>query len=263
MSASTTISPAGSGTLPTPKVRLGNNQYFEVIDLYDIVLDSVIGAVKLFRPVEVVAYDVTQEQIDRGLYLEMLAYKAGKSKASIENNDSSYKVPSQTIGGINAFDGNDVRGGVNYNHNAPRVPISVDRINQINVSARNEVLPAWKMLNNRFTEAAIRYRDTSGNYQAVQCVTPCSRRGRHKYFGKSFMYSSEYSPYYVCFRFVMNNEDGGKEYSALSRVVKICHDTHPFVVDGAASNLIGLQCGDINSSFDKGLLRCYFETRLP
>lgn len=255
--------PTKSNVLPIPKVRLSTIDFHKDIQIYDDNLNTVLRLARLRRYPEVIAMDLTDEQIDKGVYLEMIVYKHGFSKTSLVNNQSEYKIPASWIGGVNLFNGKPTRGGT-QRHLLTGLPVAVDRPNHYKVASHNQVINAWEYLNNRFIERGVAWRDTSGTVTTIPLLIPSWRKNKQRPFGQTFMYSSVYSPLYVAFRYIMENEDGLRFHSGpLSRVVKICHERHPFNVDAAASALLGSTCGTINPLLDINNLHCYFETRLP
>lgn len=252
-----------SGGLPIPKVRLSTIGYSVDIDIFDDVNNTTLTQAKLFRYPEVVAMDLTTEQIEKGVYLEMVIYKNGKSRTSTIGQDSAYKIPVSWIGGVNLFNGKPTRGG-SHSHKLTGSLVAVDRPNHYKINAHNEVINAWQYLHNRFVVRDVQWRDTIGNINGTDMIIPAWRKNKFRSFAKTFMYSSEYSPMYIAFRYIMENEDGLRFHSGgLSRVVKICHDVHPFLVDGVESAILDATCGTINPLFNINSLQCSFETRLP
>jgi hypothetical protein len=244
--------------LSTPKVRLQSHtaQSIEYVDLNS---NSVGGTLKLIEYPEVVAMDLTQEQIEKGVYVEMVHYKRGRCASRFKNEDSSYKIPVSWIGGVNLFQGSSTRGGAHYSA-APNALLGVDRPNHYKVNAINEVIPVWRYLHNRLHKSTVDYIDTLGNFNSTSIFT---HDNQFKKFGRSFMYGANYTPYYFAFRYVMQNDDGTFTTGALSRVLKLCTDQFAFIVDGKQSAILGRQVGSVHPFFNNDVFRVGWETRLP
>jgi hypothetical protein len=201
-----------SSMLPIPKLRLqnddgaGNNNV--PIDWYVYAGNATGGQSSLFHFPEVVANDLTQEQIDKGVYVEMLMYRRGKTRTN-SANEAGYIVPAPWIGGVNPLGNKWTRGGDSSIHvSMGGGVLAVDRPNHYQVTSQNQVIPVWQYLNNRFTRYMVKYRDSAGLDQVLECSCPSSRLKSVMYSpGGRFGYSAQYTPMYIAFRYVMWDED--------------------------------------------------------
>lgn len=266
-----TTSEGPAQMLPVPKVRLypispvdGSSNYVEVEYLDNG--GNVGGTYKLFNFPQVIASDLTDAQIKAGVYVEMVAYRRGKSPT--DNNSGhqvsgGYIVPSPWIGGVNPLNGRWSRGG---GHTFSGIgALNADRPNHYQVTAHNEIINVYEYLHNRYKTGTVLYRDTTANQQGLQMLIPSSRdRSANFYPSTRFAYSARHTPYYFAFRYVMWDEEARKWNSGpLSRVIKHVPKQHPFNYDAAASNTNGVPCCNISPNFDQFIFNCWFETRLP
>lgn len=260
---------ASPASLPIPKVRLqnddgaGNNNV--QIDWYVYAGNSTGWQSYLFHFPEVVANDLTQEQIDKGVYVEMMIYRRGKNKRN-NANEAGYIVPAPWIGGVNPLGNKWTRGGDSSIHsNMGGGLLAVDRPNHYQVISQNQVIPVWRYLNNRFTRLLVQYRDSAWLDQFLECSCPASRAKSVMYSpGGKFGYSAQYTPMYIAFRYVMWDEESRQFISwPTSQKIKIAQRKHPFNFNPSASAIIGRPCVDINPLSTPEELQCWLETRLP
>ena len=217
MSSSYINTQGGSSGLPIPKLRLNSFNQADVkqtvsIKKYDYANNASSGSFELVNFPEIITTDLTDEQIAKGVYVEMLHYSKGKSNADYiytsgitgktykGDLENSYKVPISWIGGVNLFDGKWTRGGrCTVTHLGGVVDLTVDRPNHYKVSAHNEVIPVWKYLNNRLCEIKVNYRDVNANITALNCVTPVAGLANYPgRVGRHFGYSAKLRSYYIC-----------------------------------------------------------------
>jgi len=248
-----------TGGLPTPKVKLVTNDSTFGAHPVNIQHSDNAGTFKLYRYPTVVANDLTEQQIEDGVYVEMAHYVRGKSPSAYNTNknEAGYVVPAPWIGGINPFNGDWTRGG---HHNG-----TGDRPNHYQVLSINEEIPVFEYLHNRHIEKSVGYYDISGIPQWVVLKIRRARNHASNYPGKAFMYSAKYQPYYFMFRYVMKDKTDDRQWVSgpWSRVVKMAYKEHPFNVDAQASAIIGRQVGTVNPLLNVDEMQCWFETRLP
>lgn len=256
--------------LPTPKVRLNNVWSFVSVDRYKYWGNSIWGQYSIFRYPEVVAMDITQDQIEKWIYVEMLAYHRGKYWRDI-NNDSAYKVPSSWIWWINTLQSIypwilSTRWWSSKIHmNMWWWNLLVDKPNHYKVNSQNEVINVWQYLNNRMTIVPVSYRDISWLDQSIECLCPANwlRRFSNTPWSR-FWYSARYTPYYFRFRYIMKDENWYWFISwPLSPIIKMTQEEHPFKFDAVASTINNSVCVNINTSANNTIARCMFETKLP
>lgn len=257
--------------LPMPKVRLqpwDQSQPFAVIDWYKYGGNTVWWQYKLHNYPEVITMDLTDEQIAKGVRVEMLVYNRGKSQyQSSTNEDAGYKIPASYIGGVNTLGNLDTRWGI---HTFTwGWALAVDRPNHYKVTNRNEVIPVREYLHNRMSQVWIQYNDIAWWQQYIWALTVAQwiRNSWPNYPWSKFGYSSRYRPLYFAFRYIMKADDGYSYISwPLTRVIKLTQEEHPFIFNPDASRILWTTVNDINPlALPAGAdnARCRFETRLP
>lgn len=245
------------GGLPVPLVKLNSNTTQFGIHPVKIEHSNGTDSFFVYRYPTVTAVDLTQEQIEKGVYVEMAHYTRGKSPSrNIDKTESGYVVPAPQIGGANPLGNKWTRGG---QHMDP-----ADRPNHYRVTAQNELIPVFEYLKNRHVTMSIGYYDTTGNIQYVSLPVRRARNHANIYPGTAFMYSGRYQPYYFKFRYVMWDDEANNFVSGpWSRVVKLATKVHPFQVDAQASALLNRQVGVLSPMLNTTEVQCWIETRLP
>lgn len=268
MSQSTLPSSWWGSSLPTPKVRLNkwdSLQPFVVVDWYKYWWNTVWWQYSLYRYPEVVTMDLTDEQIEKWVWVEMLTYNKSKSPYWFQNEDAAYKVPVSRIGWVNTLWNLDTRWWGQSFFNA--WPLAVDRPNHYQVLNRNEVIPVWQYLNNRMSQVWIQYNDASlwtSNVVWALTVAQWIRNSWPNYPWSKFWYSSRYRPLYFKFRYIMKADDGYSYISwPLTPTIKLCQEEHPFNFDAVASTALWITSHNINPLANPDSAMCWFETRLP
>lgn len=261
--------------LSMPKVRLAswNTTTWQTvtIDWYKYWGNVVGGQFSLFRYPEVVTQDLTDEQIEKGVWVEMLTYHRGKWFASVKNTDAAYKVPSSRVGWVNTLQQEvggtiDSRGWTSHIHwNMWGWLLAVDRPNHYRVTARNEVVPVWQYLNNRMSVYDVAYNDATNNWNSIGCLCPSQWIRRFaNYSWSRFGYSAAYTPFYFRFRYIMKDENGFWFISwPMSPIIKMTQDNHPFEFDAVASTNYWATCLNLNPLATWKEARCTIETKLP
>ena len=260
--------PQSTWWLPMPKVRLqpwDQAQPFAIVDWYKYWGNATWGQYKLHNYPEVITMDLTDEQIAKGVRVEMLTYNRGKSQyASTTNEDAGYKIPTSYIGWVNTLGNLDTRW---WQQTFFWVwLLAVDRPNHYQVTDRNQVVPVWQYLHNRMSQVGIAYRDITNNTSISGALTVAQgmRNSWPNYPWSRFGYSSRYRPLYFAFRYVMKADDWYSYISwPLTRVIKLAQEEHPFRYNADASNILWITANDLNPSASQDSARCWFETRLP
>jgi hypothetical protein len=269
MSASNTQQQNISG-LPIPHVKLygGDATYPQTVTLKSYVhAGNASGPdFKLRRYPLVVAMDLTTEQIEKGVYVEMSYYRGGKSQSSAgygNESGSGYVNPAPIIGGVNPLGNKWTRGGLQQFTGG--VVLAVDRPNHYQVTSQNQVINVYEYLNNRMSFMNVVYTDTAGVQQLLNVLVPSHRIKRFvKVPGRHFGYSAMLAPYYFMFRYVMWDDESNQFVSGpWSRVVKMMPDQFPFDYDEIATNTLGITAVTISPFFDPNLELCQFETHTP
>lgn len=270
-SGSLTTKKSSWGWLPMPKVRLqpwDPAQPFAIIDWYKYGSNTVWWQYKLHNYPEIITMDLTDEQIAKWVWIEMLVYNRGKSQYSWSTNeDAWYKIPTSYIGGVNTLGNLDTRWGIHTF--AWGWALAVDRPNHYQVTDRNQVIPVRQYLHNRMSQVWIQYNDAVLWPSVVWALTVSQgiRNSWPNYPWSRFGYSSRYRPLYFAFRYIMKADDGYSYISwPLTRVIKLAQEEHPFIFNPAASLTAWTVVNDLNPlALPDGAdnARCRFETRLP
>lgn len=254
--------------LPMPKVRLQpwtQAQPFAVIDRYKYGGNTTGWQYRLYNYPEIVTMDLTDEQIEKGVWVEMLTYNRGKSQYSTWNTDAWYKVPVSRVGWVNTLWNLDTRWGWQWFINAGA--LAVDRPNHFQVTDRNQVLPVRQYLHNRMSQIGIRYWDAATNTDMTQdalTVAQWMRATWLNYAQNKFWYSPRYRPLYFKFRYIMKADDGYSYVSwPLTPVIKLAQKEHPFDFDPIASWVNWRTSVNLNAWADPWEAQCRFGTRLP
>jgi hypothetical protein len=253
--------PAG---LPIPKIGLSN-------EVSSISLQTNNGAsnLNLFHYPIVTAQDLTTKQIKDGVYVEMVVYRrSGKHRVAglSKKQTSGYVAPSAWIAGSSPLNNEWTRSGKHKDVSGNDLPF--DRPNHYKVTNQNQTLPVYEYLQNRHIIDNCFYRvsNSGGAIQNLKNVALVQSKKRSVCInpGSTFMYSSQYTPYYFAFRYIMWDKKSRQYVSGpLSRVIKLTHKEHPFIVDPVDSQLVGKQTGIVNPNFVNTDLICHTETRLP
>lgn len=257
---------AGGG-LSTPKIKLYHGDDTRpvnvVLNTYKYGANSAGNQFKLTSYPLAVAVDLTQDQIDAGVWIEMAYYKPGKSQSSANDGHvgSAYVIPGAWGAGANQWFGTTTRTG---DHGfLGSIPLAVDRKNHYKVNFKNEVINVYEYLDYRFSEYDVMYRDITGNDVTLTCLVPSNRIRRfYNYPSNHFGYSGVLSPFYCKFRYVMKI---GDDFQAgpWGAKVKVANKDFPFITDEQASQTLGKIANTINPNYSLGYMRCWLETSLP
>ena len=122
------------------------------------------------------------------------------------------------------------------------------------------VTDCTQFLKNRFKTAQVKYLDTGGNTVFTNLLIQTnSGQSKGSYFGKQYMYSPMYRPYYIKFRYIVRNDTNNGWIEGIpSETIAITHSIHPFLVDETASLSLGRKCGSINPLLVVSQMRAQF-----
>lgn len=248
-------------SLPLPKLRLAGGDQTELTK--DIEHTSGSATYRLKKYPTITAMDLSQEQIDKGVYVEMLHYVPHLSPATYRTHSkhAGYIVPVGQIGGTNPLLGI----GTGWTRGGSYTDLA-DRPNHYKVSNINEVLPVWEYLKNRHVLRSVNYNDAPTiNSSSINLLIPTQRiRTAGVKATGTFGYSGQYRPYYFAFRYIMFDEKSNNWISGpLTRVVKLAHKIHPFSRNMTVTASQGMAYNDIDPLFNADEMACWFETRLP
>ena len=263
-----TLPQSSSWWLPMPKVRLQHwtqAQPFAVVDWYKYWWNATGWQYKLFNYPEVITMDLTDEQIAKWVWVEMLVYNRGKSQYPDWNNDSWYKIPVSHIWWVNTLWNLDTRWWTQTFIWA--WPLAVDRPNHYKVTDRNQVIPVWEYLHNRMSQVWIAYNDAttwSTNYAWCLTISQWMRNSWSNLPNNRFWYSTRYRPLYFKFRYIMLADDWYSYISwPLTPTIKLAQKEHPFDYNAVKSTQYWYTVNDLNIWASPDEAQCWFETRLP
>ena len=265
--------------LPVPKVELlsyepgsvivGSSYPDVTVEWFDKANNNAGGTLTILKAPYVVTMDITDEMITQGVFVEMVYYRGRHG-----NGKKSYVAPAPYISGANPLEtlyGNlNTRCGIHTTGAGPTpVPLGIDKPNHYQVTGRNETINVYEYLNGMFTLAPVKYRDTTGTTQTQSCPVPVSKQTTHFDNPSSrFAYSSNYSPLYIAFRYIMrdsgaNGGNGAFISGPLSHPIAVAAKYHPFVQDPLTTATVGLPTCTIHPLFNSGVLNCWHVNRLP
>jgi hypothetical protein len=272
--AGTTTTSAVSATLPVPKIKSVNGMV--QISAFDDQNNTDGATLDLYTPIVVTTMDLSQEQINSGVWLEMLIYSKKRGN-STGNRKSGYVIPTSWVDGKNTLHEDigvplPTRGGESFYFdfdNDVSVPLGVDRLNHVKILNNTQRINAWEYLNGRWCLVQIEYRDINNNSVLEPAYVPASGRRRSgDKFGKRFAYSPVYTPMYIAFRYIMWNQEanlGSGQFISgpISNIVKVTPKYHAFLQNSDATSRYGEACCIINPEFIATELKCTIETKLP
>ena len=234
----TTQSPVGSSykapigqllelyNLPVPNIKLYNTTFGSGINVDTITSANTVGpTIKLINPPFLTANDLSQEQINNNIFLEMVQYKNKKKHGSTNQGLSGgrYVVqPSITLDGsgntindlqtkIYNYYGKTItnRGGIqSYFSGGTNNILAVNRVNHIQIGDVNEIIDLSSYFSGRFIYNKIFYIDEFGTSNSIPNI-PVPLTNRSKNFSNAqtswASYKSKWksgltgTPYKLCY----------------------------------------------------------------
>jgi hypothetical protein len=258
------ITPIGGSGLrmPMPKISLSSEP--STVQSYNtIVVGNTYSSFTLYSPPVLTAMDITHDQIDSGIWIEMLLYRKKRK------GRNGYVVPTSWVDGKNTLTEDILQMYPNSTFTTRGGDLDIglkDRPNHIKINYKNQKINLGDYFHNRFEWSTVQYRDTGGNFVSLDnCLIPVSR-SRSSYFGKTIGYSPDYTPTYAVFRYVMwqPQENGKGQFvtGPISQTIKITALNHPFLKDDLASVTYNKACCSINPLYNKLYMKCFIETKL-
>jgi hypothetical protein len=264
------------GSLPVPKVKLiKGTQSISYLSLdNDLNQVYVAGQFNLQSYPVVVTQDLSDAQmqlaINNRLFVEMVHYRRKTKKNNSTANNAGYVTagvkydiwPNYLPWSQNFWVRNNSATAVFSGYGASG---SIVRENFYPITNHYSNIPVYNMLNNRFHEYNVRYRNTIGDSDDLLTIIPSvgySRGGANRATNR-YAYSPYYTPYYIAFRYIVYTADNKIISGPLSNIVKITHKYMPFKYDYDLSNQSGLPVANINNIYNKTELKCWLETKLP
>jgi len=260
-------------SLPTPFLKLSNNNTsIETFDssIVDLVNEPVIST-----------NDLSFEQINHGVWIEMLVYRKKRKSYNGSSFKKGYVIPPDwTWDPINNVGINSLqqelltlyptktimnRGGETQN-------VYQSRPNHYKVTGNTQSINLGYYLNGRFFYNDIEYYLPDGSTNVINLPIPVSRYQQYG-FGKRFCYDGRLIPTYLKFRYIMfdpdfNNGKGRFITGPLSSTIKITLEKFPFIPTTPFCNNPPCTPTELQSTcitkigvYDK--LICNFESNVP
>jgi len=271
----TTDSPEGSSykapvgqilelyNLPVPLVKLQTTFTGSGSNVVTLNGNNTVGSnIKLMNPPKIIAQNLSQEQLNHGVFIEMVQYKMkGGSGTQNEFKGGGYIVQPRMeddgfgniINGLQTkimtYYGKTInnRGGIQtYNDGSSpgsTTPLIVPRMNHYQVSIQNEVVPLDNYFEGRFTYRALDYY-TGVTYSVLNNI-PIPNTNAQKNINQKvksgnsgttyrLCYAGSLTSLYVSFRYLMfdpySNEGKGKFIEGpLSKTIKVTNRYFPFL----------------------------------
>jgi hypothetical protein len=275
-------------SLPVPNLKISNTPV--VLETFDYHNNSASSGVTLLDSPVIVATDLSNEQINQGVWVEMLVYRKAKRKRNIAKTKKGMVVPpswkwdSISMSGTNTFEDQilticptcvlPTRGGATKYFRPPtRGDLHITRPNHYKLTGVTESINVGNFLNGRFTYYPVPYRSPNpiqpGMYEQILLPVPTSRRNNNSPKGSArFCYRSELTPTYIKFRYIMfdvnlNGGQGGFITGPTTNTVKIMVKTFPFIPN-EPFNFNGKYyptCTVKQEDYTK--LKCYIENNVP
>ena len=258
----TNFSSSGGISLPVPKLRLRNGT--RTLSVYDRASTDASGdTFLLYRYPEIVAMDLTQEMIDKDVYVEMVVYKNLLCASVGRNKDGGYVIPTSMKGGASnsPFPNFWTRGG--EHRSMDKLPILARKPNHYIVSSINEIINVWEYIDNRHCKVKVNYKDINGVASALTALCVAQRISKRPANpGRKYSYSGRYMPFYCGFRYVTldteaNDGKGQMISGPLTKILKIVHKQHPFLDDASASIIQSRKVCSINPLFKDNEMECF------
>ncbi len=200
----------------------------------------------------VITNDISEEQINNGVWLEMLLYRRNKKN---QKNAKGFVVPpSYSWDGSTSANTlqNELlslyptlkitsRGGSTlYYIQNPLIkePLRVSRPNHQRVTGITQTINVTNYLNGRFTYRNLEYRNENGDPTITSFKVPHPLKIKGNVFNDNttsrFCYSSRLTPTYATFRYIMfnpniNNGKGGFITGPLSKTLKVTLESFPLI----------------------------------
>jgi hypothetical protein len=279
-------------SLPVPNLKISNTPV--VLETFDYHNNSASSGVTLLDSPVIVASDLSNEQINQGVWIEMLIYRKSRNKRFTSKTKKGMVIPpswewdSISMSGTNTFEDQilticptcvlPTRGGATkYFNQNPFIQedLHITRPNHYKLTGVTESINVGNFLNGRFTYKQVLYRSPNpiqpSMGEQILLPIPTSRRNSSSGTGSArFCYRSELTPTYIKFRYIMfdvnlNGGQGGFITGPTTNTVKIMLETFPFIPNEPFYfNFNGKYyptCTVKQEDYTK--LKCYIENNVP
>lgn len=270
--------------LPVPNIKLSSDGEVSVATLN---FNNTVGSdVRLINPPTIIVDNLTKEQLDNHVFIEMVQYKKKRGRKNPGGFRTSKgggyviqpRIDDYGFGPLNVLQDRimnyygktiTTRGGIQTDYQTLS-PLAINRMNHYEVSGLNQVVLLSNYFEGRFTYINLSFIDSGGNDKSVSDVpVPSTNRVKsHRQRTKSgnsgtpykLCYYGNISSLYVAFRYLMFDPEanGGKGQfveGPLSQTIKVCNKYFPLV-----KTLTDGRC-DVNPKFtgtDKELIKFSF-----
>jgi hypothetical protein len=274
----TTDSPEGSSykapigqilelyNLPVPLVKLQTIFSGSGSEVVTLNFNNTVGSnVKLINPPKIIVQDLSQEQLDHGVFIEMVQYKMKGGKLNNSKGGGYIVQPRMEDDGfgnitnelqtrIMNYYGKTInnRGGIQTYKDAPgsTIPLIVPRMNHYQVSGVNQVVQLDDYFKGRFGYSSLAYWNGATNVLVPNIPIPftnSSKNSKQKYksgvLGVPYRlcYTGNLTSLYVAFRYLMfdpysNNGKGKFIEGPLSKTIKVSNRYFPFLKTSTQGN---------------------------
>lgn len=277
-------------SLPVPNLKIQKTPTtIETLDTNDSYAgyNQIGSGVTFDLTAVVITNDISEEQINNGVWLEMLLYRRNKKN---QKNAKGFVVPpSYSWDGSTSANTlqNELlslyptlkitsRGGSTlYYIQNPLIkePLRVSRPNHQRVTGITQTINVTNYLNGRFTYRNLEYRNENGEIISTPFKLPIPISINNKFrldSSSRFCYSPKLTPTYAAFRYLMfdekiNNGKGGFISGPLSKTLKVTLDDVPFI-PSTPYNFNGVYrstCNVVNILSDITTLKFSIESNVP
>lgn len=269
----TTDSPEGSSykapvgqilelyNLPVPLVKFQTILSGNGSNVVTLNFNNTVGSnVKLMNPPKIIVQDLSQEQLNHGVFIEMVQYKMKGGKLNNSKGGGYIVQPLMEDDGLGnitnglqtkimTYYGKTInnRGGIQtkYNSGFPgsTIPLIVPRMNHSQVYNQNEVVLLDSYFEGRFGYTSLLYWNGVTNVSVNNIPTPYTNNGKNARQKKKsgilgvpyrLCYRGNLTSLYVAFRYLMfdpySNDGKGKFIEGpLSKTIKVTNRYFPFL----------------------------------
>lgn len=245
--------------LPIPSIKLSSDGSILVPTLN---ANNTIGSdIELLNPPTIIVDNLTQEQLDNHVFIEMVQYKKKRGRKNLIgprlSKGGGYviqpRIEDDGLGNpinelqkrIMNYYGKTIttRGGILTDY-LTISPLAVNRMNHYEVNQLSQIVNLSDYFKGRFTYINLSYIDSGGSGNSVSGVpVPSTNRNKSSRqrtksgnSGTSYKlcYSGNISSLYVAFRYIMFDPyaNGGKGQfveGPLSKTIKVCNKYFPLV----------------------------------
>ena len=278
-------------SLPTPKLNIRESvttiQSLDTNNSY-AGFNEIGNTIDFTKSAYVLSNDISEEQIEKGVWLEMVLYRRSKHNQknakgfvvppsySWDGSTSANTLQNELLSLYPTLKISSRGGGTLYYYVNPLIkePLRVSRPNHQKVTGTTQAINVTNYFNGRFTYRNIQYRNENGGIinTPFKLPIPISINNKSKFMNSSsrFCYSPKLTPTYAAFRYLMfdekiNNGKGGFISGPLSKTLKVTLDDVPFIPSTPYNNdgVYRSTCNVVNILSDITTLKFSIESNVP